>query len=240
MRRMVALAVLCSVVAGCATAPPGADPGPVTSTPAALARGFFADSRHCYAMNVVAPVLAGDVLLLTPREWTLPNPLVAEVRVLLHRCIEDTTTFVAVRMHAGPDRSYPMANFLLEVLSNGTEDDWARTGAPVRQAATVWAAMADGGEEWTVATDEGMSLRITRSASLGDVEPHGQVEVYGGGPDLVRSWAEETATLARPVASSVTFGPASALRDAHASPRDAVIAHWWGAFNAEYRTGAGP
>lgn len=238
MRRTVALAVVCIAVAGCATAPP--DPEPVVPTPAALARGFFADSRHCYAMNVVAPVLAGDVLLLTPREWTLPDPLVAEVRILLHRCIEDTTAFVAVRMHAGPDTSYPLANFLLEVLTNGTEDDWAKTGAPVRRATTTWAETPEGGDEWTVETDGAMSLRVTRSASLGDVKPYSRVESYGGGSGLTRSWAEETATLARHVASSATFGPASPLRDAHASPRDPVAGYWWGAFNAEYRTGTGP
>ena len=239
MRRVLAVALVCLVLAGC-SAPDAQAPPETTPTPAALARGFFADSRHCYAMNVVVPVLASDVVLLTPPTWTLTSPLVAEVRVLLHRCIEDTTAFVAVRMHTGPDASYPVANFLLEVLTNGTEDDWAQMGAPVHLATTTWAAAADGGEEWTVATEDGVSLRITRSQSLGDVRPYGRLEAYAGGPDLARSWAQETATLSRPVGSSVVFGPASPLRDAHASPRDPVVAHWWGAFNAEYRVGTAP
>lgn len=239
MRLPLALALACLVVAGC-TSPPRPSPEPPPALPPEESRGFFADSRHCYAMNVLATVLAADVLVLTPRAWTLPNPVTAEVRILLHRCIEDSTTFVAVRMHAGPDRSYPMANFLLEILTNGTEDDWARMGAPVRQAATTWNRTASGGEEWTVSTEGGVALRITRSESLGPVRPYGRVEAYGGGPGLERSWAEETAILSRLVASSVTFGAASPLRDAHASPGDSTVAQWWGAFNAEYRTGLPP
>jgi hypothetical protein len=209
---------------------------------------WFADSRHCTAYNVHSFVLATDLVPLVPSSWSFANPVAPEVRVLFHRCIEDFALVVSVPMKAGGpgDLSAPDVDFVLEVFTDSATDDWTQMGAPLH-VATATLAEASTDETWTVEAEGGMAVRLS-VVSKGEPGP-GRAEVaqYGAGPDLVRSWGEEQASLTRPAEATVDFGPGSVLRNA----RDVPVAYptalakasptqWWGAFNVEYRLGTPP
>jgi hypothetical protein len=245
----LALLLVAGLLAGCASKPEPF-PEPVFEEYTPPNGDFFADSRHCYAYNVHRFVLTTDLLPLVPQSWSFTNPLAPEVRVLLHRCIEDFALVVSVPMRTGGpgDVGAKPADFVLEVFTNTTEDDWSQMGAPVHPATLAFEPLANGAEMWRLTSDEGWAVRIDILAKA-DEPGMGRSETreYGGGPDLVRSWAVEQAALTRAADATVAFGPGSVLRDARDVPvaypkalAEATPTHWWGAFNAEYRPGLAP
>lgn len=254
MRRLLALLLVpVAGLAGCADDPgaPGQAGSPFPEPefePYQDPNGeFFADSRHCYAYDVYTHMLGSDLAPLVPPGWTFANPVAPEVRVVLHRCIEDFAVLVAVPMHAGPTAASPRVDFVLEVFTNTTEDDWAQLGAPVRRATTTLEPMPNGREMWRTTSDQGLAVLIDMmgkgSQMLGQVQMH----EYAGGPQQVRSWAEEHASLSRPVEAQVDFGAGSVLAQAREGPdsypgilSEASPNRWLGAFNAEFRPGSPP
>ncbi|MEA3165258.1 MAG: hypothetical protein QOJ26_102 [Thermoplasmata archaeon] len=243
------LLLVAAALAGCAS-DPEPFPDPVFEEYTPPHGDFFADSRHCYAYNVHRFMLATDLVGLVPASWSFVNPLAPEVRVLLHRCIEDFAVFLTVPMRAGGpgDLTAPLVDFVVEAYTNTTEDDWAQMGAPVHAATIVNEPLAGGEETWRVTADGGWALRIDILSKAVEPGPnHVEMRQYGGGPDLVRSWASEQAALTRAAHATVAFGPSSVLRDARDVPvtyptalAEASPNHWWGAFNAEYRLGPAP
>lgn len=242
-----AMVMLAGLLAGCSDPEPF--PEPVFEEYVDPHGDIFADSRHCYAYNVHTFVLAADLVPLVPSGWSFSNPLAPEVRVVLHRCIEDFALLVTVPMRAGgpADVAATQADFVVEVFTDSTDDDWTRMGAPVHPATVTLEPLAGGEESWRITAAGGWAILVLVQEKGDPGSGRSETREYGAGTELVRSWAEEQAALTRPVTATVEFGPGSALEEVRdipvALPKELAEAspnHWWGAFNAEYRLGTAP
>ncbi len=242
--RLAVLLVTGLVLAGCASEPATAPAPQGTATLDAepLAPGTrFAYLRHCTAVDFHARAVVPDLVNQIPIGWSTTTPGVADLRIVLLRCIETMATLLTVSLRAGAptDATAPVVDYVLQVLTNSTVDDWTAMGAPVTRAECTYSSAA-GADIWTVSTpDLAVRLEVTPIGNPG--VQHGANEQYAAGDPVVWSWGAETAILTRTVQGTVSFGPGSVLANAQVvSALDATASERWSAVNAEYRTGMAP
>jgi hypothetical protein len=234
----VVATVLVLLLAGCTSPSQTAPAGDPTES---HQDDRFAQESHCVAVNVLATVLLPDVLPLVPTEWSLANPAAPTVRVLLADCIETAAVLVAVQMRAGPitQPSAPSADYVVEVFSNSTTDDWSQFGAPVVPARLSFEGSGNATTTWAVDTPSGLALRFVQGKTALSGQAHNAVVLYGGGKPVHPSWAVETADFTHGMeTATLSFGPASVLSGSH--PLPVQTGDWWGAFRGDYRTGLPP
>lgn len=242
--RLAVLLVVGLVLAGCASTPapasgPEGPPGPLAEASPPGTR--FAYLRHCTAVDFYARAVVPDLLDQIPAGWSTPTPGVADLRIVLLRCVETMAMLLTVSLRTGPatDDSAPVVDYVLQVLTNSTVDDWPAMGAPVTTAECTYTSQGSV-DVWTVATPE-LAVRLEDDPIGSPGVQHGARVQYAAGDPVVWSWGAESAILTRPVQGTVTFGPASVLANAQVvTVLDATASERWSAVNAEYRTGMAP
>ncbi|MHB1260785.1 MAG: hypothetical protein ACYC2H_03630 [Thermoplasmatota archaeon] len=240
--RLAVLLVIGLVLAGCASTPATTPAPEATADPMeSLAPGTrFAYLRHCTAVDFYARAVVPDLVDQIPLGWSTPTPGIADLRVVLLRCVETMAMLLTVSLRAGaPTDDAPLVDYVLQVLTNSTVDDWPAMGAPVTRAECTYSSPAEA-DIWTVTTPD-LAVRLEVSpVGLPGVQ-HGANVQYAAGDPVVWSWGAETAILTRTVQGTISFGPASVLANAQVvSVLDATASERWSAVNAEYRTGMVP
>jgi hypothetical protein len=237
--RLVALAALGLLLAGCSSpaAPPVVEEkGPV------LPGTLFASVRHCTAVDFYAQAVVPGLDGMVPAGWSTPTPGVADLRIVLWRCVDTMAMLLTVALKTGSatDATAPVVDYVLQVLTNSTVDDWETMGAPVTRAVCTYSSEA-GADVWTVTTPEpAVRLEVDPVGDRGGSQ-HDAVEQYAAGDPVQWSWAWEKATITRAVQGDVSFGPASVLSNAQVlAPLGGTASERWAAVNAEFRTGLAP
>jgi hypothetical protein len=230
--------LLALLLAGCGS--PAAPPSEEPASPGGPGK-LFASVRHCTAVDFYTQAIVPGLDGMIPQGWSTPTPGIADLRIVLWRCVDTMAMLLTVTLRTGSatDPDAPFVDYVVQVLTNSTVDDWSAMGAPVTKAVCSYAKEA-GADVWTVTTpDPAVRLEVTPFGDGG--KQHVETEQYAAGDPVLWSWAWENAIVTRPIQGTVTFGPASVLANAQVlAPLTGTASERWAAVNAEFRTGMAP
>lgn len=231
--------LLCLLLAGCGS--PAAPPAEAAVTGPVLPGTLLASIRHCTAVDFYAQAIVPGLDAMIPEGWSTTTPGIADLRIVLWRCVDTMAMLLTVTLRTGgvTDSSAPLVDYVLQLFTNSTVDDWDVMGAPVTAALCTYSG-AGGADIWTITTPE-LAVRLDVSPLGEGGQQHDAIEQYAAGEPAQWSWAWEKAIITRAVEGSVTFGPASVLANAQVlTPLGGTASERWAAVNAEFRTGMAP